>query len=73
MGELVHIKKILPDVMQDIRKRMELYRQKRVLSALSDYYQNRRQGRPRGCRMAKQMKLEFTTGQIKKWPDLLRL
>jgi hypothetical protein len=53
MSEPQHIKEILPDVMQDIARRMELNRQKKVLSAVSDYYQNRRQGRPRGRRRAK--------------------
>lgn len=53
MNEPQHIREILPDVMQDIRRRMELNRQKRILSAVSDYYQNRRQGCPCGRRRAK--------------------
>jgi len=53
MSEPQHIKEILPDVLQNIRRRMELNRQKKVLSAVSDYYQNRRQGRPRSHRRAK--------------------
>jgi len=52
MSEPVHITEILPDVMQDIRRRMELNRQKKVLSAVSNYCQNRRQGRPRSRRRA---------------------
>ncbi len=53
MSEPERLGEILLDVMQDIRRRMELNRQKRVLSAVSDYYQNRWQGRPRGRRRAK--------------------
>ena len=61
MGEPERLGEILSDVMVDICNR-----QKKVLSAISGYYQNRRQSRPRGRRRAKQMKLELTYGQIKK-------
>lgn len=60
MGEPVHIREILPEVMQDIARRMELNRQKRILSALSDYYQNRRQGCPHGRRRRRMAKLCLT-------------
>jgi hypothetical protein len=53
MAEPQRLSEILPDVMQDIARRMELNRQKKILSAVSDYYQNRWQGRPRGRRRAK--------------------
>lgn len=58
MSEPEQIGEILPDVMQDIRRRMELNRQKRVLSAVSDYYQNHRQGRPRERRRANPKQVE---------------
>jgi hypothetical protein len=60
VGEPVHIREILPEVMQDIARRMELNRQKKILSALSDYYQNRRQGRPRERRRRRMAKLCLT-------------
>lgn len=45
MSESVHIREILPDVMRDIRKRMELNRQKRVLSAVRDYLSHKKKRR----------------------------
>lgn len=41
-GEPVHIKEILPDVMQDIRRRIELNRQAKVLSAVGDYLSHKK-------------------------------
>ena len=41
MSEPQRLGEILPDAMQDIRRRMELNRQKKVLSAVSEYYQRR--------------------------------
>jgi hypothetical protein len=59
MSEPVHIKEILPAVMAEIRRRMELYhRRKRVLSAVADYYQNRKQGYRRPTRARKRSQSE---------------
>jgi len=53
MSETRRIREILPDVMQDIQRRTKLNHQAKVLSAVSDYYQNRWQGRPRSHKRAK--------------------
>ena len=50
MGEPQHIKEILPDVMQDIRKRMELNRQAKVLSAVGDYLSDKKKRRKKQTR-----------------------
>jgi len=53
MSEPQHIKEILPEVMQDIRKRMELNRQAKVLSAVGDYLSHKKKRRKKQTRRAR--------------------
>jgi hypothetical protein len=47
MAEPQRLSEILPDVMQDIRRRMELNRQEKILSAVGDYLSGKKNKRIR--------------------------
>jgi hypothetical protein len=47
MAEPQRLSEILPDVMQDIRRQMELNRQEKILSAVGDYLSGKKNKRIR--------------------------